>query len=817
MNDTHLSPEPMVTLPVSGMKCASCSGRVERSLSHLPEVQKAQVNLAMAQVTVTGTIGLENLVIAVEQLGFRVPVTTEMFLMEEVSSALVARLAEALRGVVGVRRVVLDEHLATITYIPGTVTLEKLQYAVQGLGVRLHRTAAPQDGVDVVEAERVEEYRAIRNRLGPGAILVAATLVLVHWDMWGLGRLVALSKVTNQWLQFLLILPVQFWSGWLFHENAWVTARHGSTNMHSLVSLGTFSAFFYSVLVLVVPDFFAVRGIHAEVYFESSGSIIVLILLGRFLEIRAKGKTSQAIRSLMALAPKIARVARDGVEVSISLRDVVVGDRVIVRPGEKVPVDGVILQGSSVVDESMLTGESIPVSRGVGEPVTGGTLNTSGAFTFEATRVGQETALARIVDMVRQAQGAKPPIARLADRIAAIFVPAVLGIGVVTFLSWWFFGPEPALTYALLNFVSVLIIACPCALGLATPTSILVGTGKGAENGILVKGGDALEKACGLDVVVFDKTGTLTRGKPVLTDWTGNDVQLALVAAAEARSEHPIAQAIVIGARQKKLELPPVNSFEAMAGFGVRADVAGHDVRVGTRRFMKDAGIVFSTEEIFLDRCELEGKTAMLAAVDGWVVGVIAVADVVKKESAGAVSRLRALGLEVVMLTGDNRRTAQAIAGQVGIVRILAEVLPEQKSDEIQALQAQGKRVAMVGDGINDAPALAQADVGIALGTGTDVAMESADMTLISGDPRGVATAIELSRATMRNIRQNLFWAFAYNIILIPLAAGVWFPWFGILLSPVFAAAAMALSSVTVVTNALRLRHFKPSVCHPSL
>lgn len=813
MNNTDTVPELTVTFPVSGMKCASCSGRVERCLSHLPEVHKAQVNLAMAQVTVTGVTGLENLVVAVEQLGFRVPATTETFLMEEVSSVQEGpRVDLALQGVVGVRRVVLDGKLATVTYIPGTVTLEKLSHAVHGLGVRLKRTDEREDVVDVVEVERAEEHRTIRNRLWPGAVLVAATLVLVHWDMWGLGRLVGLSKATNQWLQFLLILPVQFWSGWLFHENAWVTARHGSTNMHSLVSLGTFSAFFYSVLVLVVPDFFAVKGIHAEVYFESSGSIIVLILLGRFLEIRAKGKTSQAIRSLMALAPKIARVARDGEEISVPLRDVVVGDRVIVRPGEKIPVDGVILQGSSVVDESMLTGESIPVSRGVGESITGGTLNISGAFTFEATRVGLETALARIVEMVRQAQGAKPPIARLADQIAAIFVPTVLGIGVVTFLAWWIFGPEPALTYALLNFVSVLIIACPCALGLATPTSIMVGTGKGAENGILVKGGDALERASGLDVVVFDKTGTLTRGKPILTDWTGNDAQLALVAQAEARSEHPIALAIVTWARQQKLQLPLVDSFEAMAGLGIHARVDGHDVLVGTRRFMGNVGIDFSKEGIFLDQCEQEGKTAMLAAVDGLVVGVIAVADVVKEESVKAVSRLRALGLDVVMLTGDNHRTAQAIAREIGIDRVLAEVLPEQKADAIKHLQAQGKMVAMVGDGINDAPALAQADVGIALGTGTDVAMESADMTLISGDPRGVATAIELSRATMRNIRQNLFWAFAYNIILIPLAAGVWFPWFGILLSPVFAAGAMALSSVTVVTNALRLRHFKPSL-----
>ncbi|MBF0175108.1 MAG: heavy metal translocating P-type ATPase [Magnetococcales bacterium] len=800
-----------VMLPVSGMKCASCSGRVERCLNDLPGISKASVNLAMAQVSVTGAVAVPDLMRAVERLGFRVPVTTETFRLEGmISEGDERRVEQILAAVVGVRAVTCDQASVTITYIPGTVTLEKLQQAIQPAGGRLVRIEDHREQVDVLEEEREREYRAIRNRLWPGAILVAATVVLVHWEMWGLGRILELSRTTNQWLQLLLIFPVQFWSGGLFHADALATARHGATNMHSLVSLGTFSAFIYSVCVLLVPDFFAVRGVVAEVYFETSGSIIVLILLGRFLEIRARGRTSMAIRSLMELAPKIARVAREGVEIDIPLGEVVVGDRVIVRPGEKIPVDGVVLQGSSAVDESMLTGESMPVLRGVGATVTGGTLNTTGSLTFEATRVGRETALARIVDMVGRAQGAKPPIARLADRIAAIFVPAVLGIAALTFCAWWFWGPEPALTYALLNFVSVLIIACPCALGLATPTSIMVGTGRGAEHGILVKGGDALETAHKVDVVVFDKTGTLTCGKPIVTDWTGDDGQLAMVAAAETGSEHPIAQAIVTLARGRKLALPRVDSFEAVAGFGVRATVDGKEVLVGTRGLMRREGMDCSAEEAALERLEQAGKTAMLVAVAGRMVGIIAVADVLKRESPAAVARLKALGLEVIMLTGDNARTARAIADEAGIERVVAEVLPEHKSGEIERLQGQGKTVAMVGDGINDAPALARADVGIALGTGTDVAMESAAMTLISGDPRGVAVAIELSRATMTNIRQNLFWAFAYNIILIPLAAGVWFPWFGILLSPVFAAMAMALSSVTVVTNALRLRRFKP-------
>ncbi|MBF0107695.1 MAG: cadmium-translocating P-type ATPase [Magnetococcales bacterium] len=800
-----------VILPVSGMKCASCSGRVERCLQALPGVSQASVNLAMAQIAVTGQVEVNALVAAVEDIGFRVPVTTETFRVEEaVTAEDDQRIAEMLGRVVGVRTVTMEHEGVAVTYVPGTVTLEKLQQALGGTGFRLRRMGGEREPLDLAEVERRREHLAIRLRLWPGAVLLAFTIILVHWDMWGLGAVFEIPTRVNQGLQFLLTLPVQFWSGWLFHADAWATARHGATNMHSLVSLGTFSAFFYSVLVLAVPDLFAVPGVAAEVYFETSGSIIVLILFGRYLEIGARGRTSKAIRSLMELAPKTARVARDGVEMDITLGDVVVGDRVIVRPGEKVPVDGIILQGSSAVDESMLTGESLPVVRSVGSLVTGGTLNTTGSFTFEATRVGRETALARIVDMVGRAQGAKPPIARLADRIAAIFVPVVLGIAVVTFCVWWWFGPVPSLTYALLNFVSVLIIACPCALGLATPTSIMVGTGRGAEHGILVKGGDALETAHKVDVVVFDKTGTLTRGRPEVTDWTGDDRHLASVAAAESRSEHPIARAIVAFARERKIHLPPVASFEALTGMGVRASIDDRQVVVGTRELLRREGIDGSTVETLLERLERLGRTAMVAAVDGRIVGILAVADVLKEESALAVAGLKAMGLEVAMITGDNVRTAQAIASEVGIERILAEVHPERKAEEIARLQSMGKTVAMVGDGINDAPALAQADVGIALGTGTDVAMESAAVTLISGDPRGVAVAIELSRATMTNIRQNLFWAFAYNIILIPLAAGVWFPWTGVLLSPVIAAAAMAFSSVTVVSNALRLRRFAP-------
>lgn len=802
------------TIPVSGMSCASCSGRVETKLRGLPGVTEASVNLATAQATITGTVSLDVLISAVKEAGYEVGSISETFSIQGLSCAsCVARTEAALSEVAGVitTQVNLATSEATVEYIPGVASFPVMQKAVEKIGFKLGQIAAGEQSTDLAEQEREREYRDVKNRLVIGAVLVLANFALVHWQHLWLDALVEFPRQTNFWLQWLLITPVQFWVGWHFHKSALATARHGTANMHTLVSVGTFSAYIYSCMVLLVPSLFEAKGVATDVYFDTSGAIIVLILLGRFLEIRAKGRTSQAIRKLMGLAPKTARVVRDGKEQDISLSDVVVGDHVVVRPGEKIPVDGIVRDGSSAVDESMLTGEPIPVTRGPGDEVIGGTINKTGSFTFETTKVGCDTVLAQIVDMVQKAQGAKPPIARMADKIAAIFVPVVFVIATVTFLVWWFFGPEPALTYALLNFVSVLIIACPCALGLATPTSIMVGTGKGAENGILIRGGESLETAHKLNVVVFDKTGTLTEGKPVLTDWTGDIMGLTLVAGAEKQSEHPVAEAIVSKAQEQGFDLAKAESFEAVSGKGIQAIVDGHRVLVGTRLLMSEAGIDVASHIRIMEAFEAEGKTAMLAAVDGLAIGVLAVADTVKEESRQAVSQLKSMGIEVVMLTGDNRRTANAIAAQLGINRVVSEVLPTHKSEEIERLQASGKVVAMVGDGINDAPALARADVGIAIGTGTDVAMESSDITLMRGDPRGVATAIQLSRATMRNIKQNLFWAFAYNIILIPLAAGAWFPWFGILLSPIFAAAAMGLSSVTVVTNALRLKGFKPT------
>ncbi|GAB0056805.1 Copper-exporting P-type ATPase [Candidatus Magnetaquicoccaceae bacterium FCR-1] len=792
----------MVTFPVGGMSCASCAGRVERALNGVSGVEKAAVNLAMAQATVSGAVPLDRLIAAVREIGFQVPVVTESFAIQGLScAACVAKAEKAMSALPGVMhaRVNLASQEAVVAHVAEVVTFEALRDAIGTVGFTLIRTRPDEEPIDLAEAERQREQSLIRGRLVIGAALLIANMVVMHWH--GLPH--------ADWWQFALVTPVQFWVGWPFHVSAWAALRHGGANMHSLVTVGTFSAYLYSVLVLLAPGLFTARGVAAEVYFDSSGMIIVLILLGRFLEIRAKGRTSQAIRELMGLAPKTARVVRGGEEIDIPLKEVVVGDTFVVRPGEKIPVDGLILKGQATLDESMLTGESMPVERGKGEAVTGGTINRTGSVICKAVKVGRDTALARMVEMVREAQGVKPPIARLADRIAAIFVPAVMGIATVTFLAWFWFGPEPAFNYALLNFVAVLIIACPCALGLATPTSILVGTGRGAEHGILIRGGDALETAHKIDVVVFDKTGTLTLGKPVLTDWNGSEAHLALVAAAERRSEHPIAEAIVAGARARGLTLDEPTRFEAIPGHGVSAEVAGHALLVGTARLMQEHGVDLAGSEGAFKAVQQGGKSALLAAVDGVIIGVLAVEDGIKPRARQSVARLRAMGIKVVMLTGDGRVVAETMAARLGIEEVRAEVLPEQKVAEIQRIQAQGGVVAMVGDGINDAPALARADVGIAIGTGTDVAMEASDITLVSGDPMGVATAIQLSRATMRNIRQNLFWAFAYNVILIPLAAGVWFPWFGVLLSPIFAAVAMSLSSVTVVSNALRLRRFR--------
>jgi Cu+-exporting ATPase len=627
--------------------------------------------------------------------------------------------------------------------------------------------------------------------------------------------------LVNPWFQLALATPVQFWAGSIFYVGAIKALRHKATDMNTLIAVGTSAAYLYSVATIFFPGFFMAAGLGMDgealpMYFDTSAAIITLILLGRYLEARARSHTSDAIRRLISLAPRTARVLRDGLELDIAIADVRVGDLVRVRPGETIAVDGVVTEGASGVDESMITGESLPVSKRAEDLVVGGTLNTTGTLTFRATRVGADTVLARIIRLVSEAQGSRAPIQRLADVVTGYFVPAVLGLAALTFVVWFAFGPEPAFNLALLNTVAVLIIACPCALGLATPTSIMVGTGKGAENGILFRNAEALERLGSVRAVVLDKTGTLTEGKPRVTDIVRaegappEEEVLALVAAAERGSEHPLADAIVREATEtRQLSVADAVGFLSVAGGGVSATVAGRAVLVGRPGYLESLGIDVSSLTASADRLAADGKTPVFAAIDGRAAAVIAIADTLKAGSVEAVAELRRLGLTVAMLTGDNQRTAEAIARSVGIDRVVADVRPDGKAAAVKALQAEGKVVAMVGDGVNDAPALASADVGIAMGTGTDVAMESAGVTLMSGDLRGLVTAIALSRATMRNIRQNLFWAFGYNVILIPVAMGVLYPINGMLLDPILAAAAMALSSVTVVSNALRLRRFQ--------
>ncbi|MEH0844815.1 heavy metal translocating P-type ATPase [Micromonospora sp. CPCC 205711] len=668
----------------------------------------------------------------------------------------------------------------------------------------------PVGGDEPEQQQRHEELVDLTRRVLVGAVLTAPVLfaVMAH-ELFGVMWVPGLLR--EPWLQLALITPVMLYTGWPIHRTGWLTLAHRAADMNSLITLGTIAAYGYSLLVTVAPGLLPAgsRG----VYYEAVGVIITLILLGRLLEARAKAGTGEAIRALLGLQARTARVIRDDIETEIPLEDVTVGDEVLVRPGEKIPVDAVVLFGSSAVDESMISGEPLPVLRRAGDTVIGATINGTGALRVRATRVGADSMLAQIVRLVRQAQASKAPIQRLADTVSGYFVPAVIALAIVTFAAWFVVGPPPALTMALIAAVAVLIIACPCALGLATPLSIMVGTGKGAHAGILIRSAQALETAHRLDTVVLDKTGTVTAGRPALTDVhaTGQlteDELLAVVAAAETNSEHPLAAAIVAGARTQGLPAATVDAFESVTGKGVRATIDGRHVLVGSARLLDEASVLTDgLSPIAADLAAL-GRTPILAAVDGQPAGVLGVADTIKEDSAAAIAALHRLGIQVVMLTGDNARTAAAVAAQVGVRRVLAEVLPDHKADEIRRLQGEGRRVGMVGDGINDAPALAAADVGLAIGTGTDVAIEAADITLISGSLTGVVTAIRLSRATMRNIRQNLFFALAYNGIGIPVAAGALYPLFGWRLSPMLAAAAMALSSLSVVGNANRLRRY---------
>ncbi len=822
----EISPEAKrADLPVTGMTCAACSSRVQNTLSELKGVEKASVNLAVGQATVyynPAETSVDEFVKTIKDLGYGVSVSTITIPIKGMTCAsCVNRVQDALSSLNGVfsASVNLATEKATVEYSPAQAGVRDFRKAIRDAGYDIVEVQPGEDIVEKEKREREEAYRKLRTKLITGIALTIPIFVLMLWEHLGLSAIIEIPEQVNFLLQFLIQTPVQFWVGWQFYTGAFAAARHRTTNMNTLIAVGTSAAYIYSVTATFFPSVFEIEGYSAHVYFDTAATIIVLILLGRLFEARAKGRTSEAIKKLAGLQPKTARVVVNGEEKDIPIEDVEIGDVILVRPGEKIPVDGILKDGHSSVDESMISGESIPVEKNAGDQVIGATINKTGSFRFEAIRVGRDTMLSQIINMVQEAQGSRPPIARLVDKIASVFVPAVMGIATVTFIVWFVFGPEPALTYALLNFVAVMIIACPCALGLATPTSIMVGTGKGAENGILIRGAEALETAHRINTIVFDKTGTLTKGEPVVTDivtaqGSGNRDQdiLFYAASAEKGSEHPLGDAIIKKAKEQKIELKDPTDFQAVPGHGIKAKIDGKIVLLGNDKFMRDENIDIKVLSGKAEQLSGEGRTPMYVAVDGNAIGIVAVADTLKENSVAAIRALQKMGVETVMITGDNKRTAAAIARQAGIDRVLAEVLPEDKAREVKKLQAENKVVAMVGDGINDAPALAQADVGIAIGTGADVAMEASDITLIGGDLKGVVTSIALSKATISNIRQNLFWAFAYNTILIPVAAGVLFPFFGILLNPMLAAAAMGMSSVTVVTNALRLRKFRVSL-----
>lgn len=808
-----------VSLLIQGMHCASCAVNIQKELSKQSGVVEANVNFATEKATVMYDPDITaptDLINAVHDSGYEAVVEKVTIPIGGMTCASCAATVEkALTKVDGVVNVNVNfaTEKATVKFVPSAIGIRDLRKAVEAAGYQALEVVEG-DGVEDRERKaRLKEIQYLKTRFIVGALLSMLIFGGSFPEWVPILRSLEIADQTRFFGLLILTTPVQFWVGWRFYTGTYAAFKRKSADMNVLIAIGTTAAYLYSLAATFFPVFFTSSGLVPEVYFDTAAIIITLIVLGRLLEARAKGQTSEAIKKLMGLQAKTARVVRDGEAIDIPIEEVQVGDLVVVRPGEKIPVDGLIKEGYSTVDQSMITGESIPVEKKEGDEVIGATINKTGMFKFEATKVGKDTALAQIIKLVEDAQGSKAPIQRLADTVAGIFVPAVIIIAVATFAVWYFFGPTPAFTFAMLNFVAVLIIACPCALGLATPTAIMVGTGKGAENGVLIRGGESLETAHKINTIIFDKTGTLTRGEPAVTDIapaTGfsSDEVLLLAAIVEKGSEHPLGEAIVHHAKERKLQLEDSEEFAAVPGHGVRAKAKGREVVLGNARLMRKEHIDIRDLETIAVAFSEDGKTPMYIGVDGIAAGVIAVADTLKPNSLGAVAELHKLGVEVVMITGDNERTAKAIARQVGIDRVLSEVLPDDKAKEVKALQDEGKIVAMVGDGINDAPALAQADVGVAIGTGTDVAMEASDITLITGDLQGVVTAIQLSKKTMRTIKQNLFWAFGYNTAFIPIAAGILYPFLGILLNPIFAAVAMAASSVSVVSNSLRLRRF---------
>lgn len=825
-----------VDLPITGMSCASCANRIERALGSAPGVRKAAVNLATSRATVEydpRTTDVRQLMATVKDVGYGTSGTARAdFIVDDSarpsgSASPLEQYLGRLRGVV-TATFNLGTMQVRVEYLAGATDVPTIQREIESFGYRVRETPGSGGDVSADQSERAardSEYHELQRKFWIAALLSLPVLAIAMSH----GRVALFNSPWIGWVQLLLTTPVVFYSGASFYHGAWAAFRHRAADMNTLIALGTGAAYVYSVAATVAPGFFARAASGSmssgmtsagrpmvPVYFEAASAIIALILLGRLLEARAKGQTGDAIRRLVGLQPKNARVLRNGQETDIPVEEVVPGDVITVRPGEKIPVDGRLKDGSSAIDESMLTGESLPVEKKVGDEVFAATINKTGSFRFEATKVGKDTALQQIVRLVQDAQGSKAPIARLADVISGIFTPIVLCVAIATFVLWFVLAnPEVRFTLAFVNAVAVLVIACPCALGLATPTAVMVGTGKGAENGVLIKGGVALETAHKLQVIVLDKTGTITMGEPQLTDLMPEpgveaDTLLRLVASAERGSEHTLGAAIVKAAEVKGLSLSEGESFNAIAGRGIEAKVDRRLVLLGNESFMNERNVMVASAAEKVAHLAEAGKTPMYVAIDGQFAGLLAVADPVRPESREAISSLKKLGLEVVMMTGDNRRTANAVAREVGIERVLAEVLPEDKAREVKRLQSEKKLVGMVGDGINDAPALAQADIGIAIGTGTDVAIEASDITLLRGDLRGVATALALSKATIRTVKQNLFWAFVYNTIGIPVAAGLLYPLTGWLLSPIIASAAMSLSSVSVVTNSLRLRRFRP-------
>lgn len=800
-----------IDFQITGMTCAACAGRIEKGLNRLEGVEDASVNLALETSHIiyeTEQLTPDDLKRKVQSLGYDVVMEQAEFDIEGMTCAACAnRIEKKINRMDGVDHGSVNFALETlqVTYHPGQTSANDIKDAVQSIGYSLIEPAADQ----AEEGKKDHRQAAIEKQTARFLFSMILSLPLL-WAMvshFSFTSFIWLPEAfMNPWVQLALAAPVQFIVGWPFYVGAYKALRNKSANMDVLVALGTSAAFFYSLYESIQS---AIRGTHeAALYYETSAVLITLIVLGKLMEARAKGRSSEAIQKLMGLQAKEAVIERDGKQMTVPISDVKVNDLVFVKPGEKVPVDGEIIEGTTAIDESMITGESLPVDKTAGDMVIGATINKNGFIKIKATKVGKETALSQIIRVVEQAQGSKAPIQRLADQISGIFVPIVVGIAVLTFLIWFFFVDPGNVTSALETFIAVIVIACPCALGLATPTSIMAGSGRAAESGILFKGGEHLEVTQSLDTVVLDKTGTVTKGEPSLTDvlayanWT-EDTLLQLAGSAEQQSEHPLARAITDGMKERGLEAVEVEAFQADPGHGIEAKAAGHKLLIGTRKLLQKHHIQYEQIEASVTTLEEQGKTAMLVAIDGEVAGIVAVADTIKSSSPQAIARLKEQGIHVVMMTGDNKLTAEAIAKQAGIDHVIAEVLPEEKAAHIAALQEQGKKVAMVGDGINDAPALATANIGMAVGTGTDVAMEAADITLMTGDLHAIADALEFSKKTMRNIKQNLFWALAYNCIGIPIAA------FGFL-APWLAGAAMAFSSVSVVLNALRLQRLKP-------